>query len=186
MSAAVGLPCASVNFTSFQTPWGLTVTVNKAVLPRFKAACEEASEHPWKPKRIDSYNCRQIRGSSSWSRHAYAAAWDFFDKPYPQPVDVWGPTNSPPASFAAIFEKYGFTWGGHWTRQDWPHIEWSDPIVPELETKGWDEMASEAEIRKVIKEEIESAIAKLAVGKTQAKKGYDSEKVNLKAAIDKK
>lgn len=183
--AIVGPPCATQNFTTYTTPWGLRVTINKAILPRFKAACEDAAKNnAWVPRRIDSYNCRQIRGSTSWSRHAYAVAFDFFDKPYPQPVDVWGSTNSPPGSFAVIFEKYGFTWGGRWTsRPDFPHIEWSDADVPPYETKEWDEMASEAEVRKIVKEEIEAAIAKLAVGKTQAKKGYDSDKVNLKAAI---
>lgn len=54
-----------------------------------------------------------------------------------------------------------------------------------LGAKEFDEMATEAEIRRIIKEEIEAAVAKIAVGKTQAKKGYDSDKVNLKAAIEK-
>lgn len=138
----IGNPCLPVNFASYKTPWGLTVTVHKAVLPRFKKACRKARRHSawrrsigrpgWKPRRIDSYNCRQIRGSSSWSRHAYACAWDFFDRPWPEAVDVWGNKNSPPPWFARIFKRYGFTWGGDWTsRKDYPHIEWSLGYVPD-------------------------------------------------------
>ena len=143
MAGAIGAPCDRDRLTSYKTPWGLTVTVNKAVLPRFKKACEKAhakskwrrrtGRKGWTPRRIDSYNCRQIRGSSAWSRHAYGAAWDFFDKPWPEPVDVWGDGNSPPAWFARVFEQHGFTWGGRWTtRPDYPHVEWRTSTVPPL------------------------------------------------------
>lgn len=81
----------------------------------------------WVPQRIDSYNCRQIRGSSSWSRHAYAAAWDFFatGPTEPPPGGVWKPDNTVPPWFAHHFKKRGFTWGAEWSRADWPHLEWS-------------------------------------------------------------
>lgn len=188
----VGGPCDPDNLTQYATPWGLRVTVNKAILPRFRAACEEAAGHPWKPKRIDSYNCRQIRGSTSWSRHAYACAFDMFDKPYPEPVDVWGNGNSPPPSFAEIFERYGFTWGGRWTgRPDYPHIEWSDSTVPDYEEKDWFDMATEADLKKIVKEAVDDATKDikaelvrqrklLAVGEERA---YEPAKVNIKSAI---
>lgn len=191
MSGSIGSPCSTANYNPYRTPWGLTVTVNKAVAPRFRAACDEAANHPWKPKRIDSYVCRQIRGSSSWSRHAYAAAFDFFDRPYPEPVDVWGTGNSPPASFAAIFKKYGFSWGGDWSgRSDYPHIEWASSTVPPLaERKDWFDMASKSDLRKIVKEVVQNQVPKivekemekqrklLAVGKNRP---YKTENVNLR------
>lgn len=124
-------PCRPSERTTYTTPWGIKVQVNEEVLPRFRKACEKAArEASWKPRRIDSYNCRAIRGSTRYSRHAYAAAWDFFDRPYPQPVDVWGSDNAPTAEFARCFEAYGFTWGARWTsRKDYPHIEWSSNSV---------------------------------------------------------
>ena len=143
MAGVIGSPCDASRLTSYTTPWGLTVTVNKAVERRFREACNKAfnkskwrrrtGRKGWVPKRIDSYNCRQIRGSSSWSRHAYGAAWDFFDRPWPEPVDVWGNDNSPPEWFANCFKQYGFTWGGDWqSRPDFPHLEWSGSSVPSL------------------------------------------------------
>lgn len=139
-------PCTPSELTTYQTPWKknkdeyCVVTINKALLPKFKRACEKAhSKNKWRkrlgrstyyPRRVDSYNCRKIRGSSAWSRHASGAAFDFFNKPYPEPVDVWGNTNSPPEWFANCFKKEGFTWGGDWTgRPDFPHIEWSSSVV---------------------------------------------------------
>ena len=53
--------------------------------------------------------------------------------------------------------------------KDWQIGEWSD-------------MASKAEIRQVVKEEINKAVKKLAVGKSQ--EGWNSDRVNLKAAIE--
>lgn len=48
----------------------------------------------------------------------------------------------------------------------------------------WSDMASEAEIRKIVKEEVREAVKQLAVGKSQ--EGWNSDKVNLKAVLDKK
>ena len=134
VAGSVGAPCKGV-FVSYKTPWGITVTVNKAVLGRFKLACMRAHKYAnWKPKRIDSYNCRQIRGSSSWSRHAYACAWDFFatGPSVPPPGGVWKPTNTFRENFGKCFTDLGFTWGAQWARADWPHIEWSGSTVPEV------------------------------------------------------
>lgn len=161
--ADIGGHCETSRLTSFETPWGLTVTVNKAVLDRFEAACEKAEvknkrraqkgRKTWRPKRIDSYNCRQIRGSSSWSRHAYGCAWDFFDKPYPQSVDVWGPTNAPPAWFRRCFTDLGFTAGASWiSRKDYPHIEWSGSTAEPLpKPKRWLLKATKGEHTREVK-----------------------------------
>lgn len=134
MAGPVGTHCDQSKHVTYKTPWGIYVRVNKAVLPRFKLACKRAYEAGWNPKRIDSYACRSIRGSSSWSRHSYACAWDFFytGPGIPPPGGVWKPTNTFGYKFARCFTDLGFTWGSEWSRPDWPHIEWSSAIVPPL------------------------------------------------------
>lgn len=51
-----------------------------------------------------------------------------------------------------------------------------------IQRKEWDEMATEAEVRKIVKEEIQAAIKKLAVGREQ--NNWNPENVNLKKAIE--
>lgn len=48
----------------------------------------------------------------------------------------------------------------------------------------WFDMASETELRKIVKEEVREAVKQLAVGKAQ--EGWNSDKVNLKAVLEKK
>lgn len=117
------------------TPWGIAVQCHELIAPRFAAACQEAHDTvAWTPQRIDSYNPRPIRDTDGdrleeWSLHSQALAFDFFATPpnVPPPGGVWTPDNGLPADFAAVFERYGFRWGGRWTtRRDVPHIEWAD------------------------------------------------------------
>ena len=134
---AYGYPAAKVLVT---TPWTrpdkqgnpkpITVWVHAAIADRFQKACLSADKHStWKPQRIDSYNDRNIRGSLSKSQHAFALAWDFFDKPFGEPVDVWGAKNAPDIAFVRAFENWGFRAGRRWTgRKDYPHIEWHGPL----------------------------------------------------------
>lgn len=136
MAGQIGAPCQTERLVTVTTPWGVRCTVNKAVKTRFLLACKRADRYSgWNPKRIDSYVCRPIRGSSSWSRHAYGAAWDFFKTPpgVVPPGGVWDPDNTFKNNFAMCFKDLGFTWGGDWrSRPDTPHIEWSGSIVPPL------------------------------------------------------
>lgn len=114
------------------TPWGLKVRTHRLVAARFLAACEVAhGASSWKPKRIDSYANRTVRGSTSVSLHAYALGWDFFNRAYPEPVDVWGPTNAPDRAFRDSFSRLGFAIGADFTRRrDVPHIEWAAGTPP--------------------------------------------------------
>lgn len=119
------------------TPWGLKVRCHRLIAARLVVACRAAAQaSAWKPYRVDSYANRAVRGSTSTSLHAHALALDFFDKPYPLQVDVWGPTNAPDIVFLQVFKGHGFTLGRDFTsRQDWPHIEWAaappvgDPVA---------------------------------------------------------
>lgn len=109
------------------TPWGLRVWCHELLSGRFLAACHLADRvSSWKPRRIDSFNYRPVRGSSSPSLHGFACAWDFFDRPYPEPVDVWGAANAPTRDFREAFKAFGFALGAEFTsRPDVPHIEWA-------------------------------------------------------------
>lgn len=115
-----------VNKHLVTTPWGLTVWCHDIIAPAFLSACKDAAACSWKPHRIDSYNYRNIRGSTAVSMHAYALAWDFFATPpnVPPPGGVWTPDNPVTPEFAACFTRRGFRWGATFTRQDLPHIEW--------------------------------------------------------------
>lgn len=133
--AAYGPP-GKVDTVSYQTPWGRRVLVHRLLKHRFDAACRAAQlASDWWPQRIDDFpprdnsglRRRRIRDGDSWSLHSYGLAFDFFDRPFPEAVDVWGPANAPDEAFGQAFEEYGFTWGARWKRQDWPHIEWAGP-----------------------------------------------------------
>lgn len=127
-----GAACTPRNLVTVNTPWGLRARAHSLVAERFLYACELAAETSgWVPLRIDSYACRQVRGSTATSLHSYALAWDFFNRKYPDGVDVWGPANAPPAPFRAAFKQAGFALGAEFTsRKDYPHIEWADGLPP--------------------------------------------------------
>lgn len=122
-----GLPCSPRVHVVVETPWGIRVRCHRLVADRFLYACRLAvSASEWRPKRIDSYACRAVRGTNTTSLHAYALAWDFFDRPLPEAVDVWGATNAPDPPFRDAFTKAGFVAGATFTsRKDYPHIEWA-------------------------------------------------------------
>lgn len=114
--------------TTVDTPWGIRVQCNSAVVNVFKAACEAANANShWKPKRMDSRAVRRVRGGNSWSLHSWALAWDIFATPpnVSPPGGVWTPHDEMPATFYREFTQRGFTWGGTWQRRDTPHIEWA-------------------------------------------------------------
>lgn len=115
-----------VERTRVLTPWGDHAWVHDLLVPRFTEACARASRESWDPRRIDSYACRNIRGSTNQSLHAWALAWDFFrtDEGVPPPGGVWKPDATFGEDFARHFVHLGFRWGRWFTREDWPHIEW--------------------------------------------------------------
>jgi hypothetical protein len=116
-----------VRYASYQTPWGIKVRVHQLVLPRFKAACARAHrESRWRPRQIGSYVDRPIAGTNTWSLHAWALAWDFFDVPFGAPIDAQGTRNAPDAAFRNAFKAEGFYLGFDFKGNfDAPHIEWA-------------------------------------------------------------
>lgn len=129
-TAQFGAP-GNVDRIVVTTPWGVRTQVHRKIAPLFLEACAEAHRScGWRPQRVDGYNYRVVRGSSSPSLHGWALAWDFFatGPNVPPPGGVWTPANGVPADFARCFTKRGFTWGAVWTRKDVPHIEWAGAL----------------------------------------------------------
>ncbi len=129
---AFGTAC-KIPTTVISTPWqGDRVRVHNLVAPVFVEACVAAyrdAHTRFHPRRIDSYACRNVRGSTSTSLHAWALAWDFFatDEGIAPPGGVWKPEVTVTPEFARHFIHRGFRWGRWFARQDWPHIEWPGP-----------------------------------------------------------
>lgn len=124
-----GSPCDTRNLVLVRTPWGMRCQVHRLIADVFLDACQQAKADvvEWRPKRVDHYACRTIRGASTPSLHAYGLAFDFFATApdVPPPGGVWTPDNGVPAAFARCFTERGFTWGATFTRKDVPHIEWA-------------------------------------------------------------
>lgn len=74
---------------------------------------------------LQTYNKRQIIGSSSWSMHSGPLAMDI--NPAQNPFNTHK-TNIP-ARVREIFKKHGFAWGGDWSRSDPMHMEYQGPPV---------------------------------------------------------
>lgn len=139
-----GEHCTASERVTTVTPWGIKVQVHRQILDVYIAACTAAYARVpwWRPQRIDGFNCRQIRGSTAWSLHAYALAHDYFITApgVPPPGGVWTPDNGVPPEFAECFTELGFTWGATFNRKDVPHIEWAaappDPARPPWRGSG--------------------------------------------------
>lgn len=157
--------CATESeLVTIDTPWyvnsgryagtRIRVRCHRALKSRLKFAFKLASKFSKfgggtgreRVERIDSYNCRPIRGSETLSWHGKGAALDIFATPpeVPPPGGVWTPDNTYGKAFARCFTDLGFTWGANWTREDRPHIQWTPSIVPPL---TWEE-------RKLVKKNI--------------------------------
>lgn len=123
-----GPPGDRARLAAYRTPWGITVSVNRVILPQFKAACDKAASVGWRPQRIDNYVVRNIAGTSTPSLHGYGLAFDFFatGPGVVPPGGVYTPQNAVTPAFAACFIEQGFFWGRNFRRRpDVPHIEWA-------------------------------------------------------------
>ena len=133
---AFGNPGDAGEVRLVRTPWYLPggkehiqVWVHRHIEEVLLHSMAHAVRPAWTPQRIDSYNPRKIRGSTNWSLHSWGLAFDFFATPpgVPPPGGVWKPHDHVTHEFAEAFEMHGFSWGRHWEREDWPHIEWAGP-----------------------------------------------------------
>lgn len=173
------------DYVTIVTPWGMKVVAHRLIAALFLEACREAYEEVpwWRPKRIDSYANRPIRGSSSPSMHAYALAWDFFitGPNVPPPGGVWTPDNPVPPEFAECFTRRGFRWGAQFSRVDLPHIEWPNglpdytatPARPAPPSGQEDDLPYSAEeLKAIVKAAAVEAVAEVL--KTEGISGVDA------------
>lgn len=80
---------------------------------RFVESC--AGGYAWRPQR----------GSSKLSMHSLGAAVDFDARrnPLGRHPDLTALGTQPGFGVVRIFERHGWTWGGHWARPDAMHFQ---------------------------------------------------------------
>jgi hypothetical protein len=106
------------------------MTCNKALFPQLEAALQEviaqglaAKIHPG--EYAGCYYPRFIAGTHSLSNHAFGLAFDIN-----VPGNGRGTVGEMDRGVVAIFEKWGFTWGGRWHYTDPMHFEMNQIVHP--------------------------------------------------------
>jgi hypothetical protein len=106
------------------------VTCNRALMPQLKAALDDVLQqgladriHPG--EYAGCYYPRFIAGTSSLSNHAFGLALDLN-----VPGNQRGTVGQMDRGVVAIFERWGFTWGGRWHYTDPMHFEMNRIVHP--------------------------------------------------------
>ncbi|WP_166389281.1 M15 family metallopeptidase [Nocardioides ochotonae] len=114
-----------------QVPILGTMTCNRAIFPQLRAALEEvvasglAGEiHP--EEYAGCYYPRFIAGSTTLSNHSFGLAFDIN-----VPGNQRGTAGELHRGVVAIFEKWGFAWGGDWRWTDPMHFELARLVDPD-------------------------------------------------------
>jgi hypothetical protein len=107
-----------------------SVTCNKALFPQLKGALAEVQSrglagkiHPG--EYAGCYYPRFIAGTHALSNHAFGLALDLN-----VPGNQRGTAGQMDRTVVAIFEKWGFTWGGSWHYTDPMHFEMNRIVHP--------------------------------------------------------
>ncbi len=111
-----------------------SVTCNKVVFPQLKAALQDIHEqglddkiHP--EQFAGCYYPRFIAGTSTLSNHAFGLALDINAV-----ENQRGTVGLIDRGVVAVFEKWGFTWGGDWRYTDPMHFELNSIRTPTPES----------------------------------------------------
>jgi hypothetical protein len=106
------------------------VTCNKLLFPQLRAALQEVVTqhladriHP--DQYAGCYNARFIAGTTKLSNHSFGLALDLN-----VPENQRGTVGQMDRAVVAIFQKWGFTWGGDWHYTDPMHFEMNALIHP--------------------------------------------------------
>ena len=106
------------------------VTCNKLIFPQLRAALEDVVAqgladqiHPG--EYAGCYNPRFIAGSTTLSNHAFGLALDLN-----VPGNQRGTVGEIDRGVVAIFQHWGFTWGGDWRYTDPMHFEMNHLVQP--------------------------------------------------------
>jgi hypothetical protein len=120
----------SSHITTEAVPILGNVTCNRALFPQLKGALAEVVSrgltdkiHPG--EYAGCYYPRFIAGTHSLSNHAFGLALDIN-----VPGNQRGTVGQMDRSVVAIFEKWGFTWGGRWHYTDPMHFEMNRIVHP--------------------------------------------------------
>ena len=123
----------------------LKITSVNGVDKRLAAVSAELDEHPeWKDylKSAGSFYWRSVRGSNRLSAHSFGIAidlntkysnyWQWDCKCTSENVDLIY-KNKIPYEIVAVFEKYGFIWGGKWYHYDTMHFEYRPELLLDID-----------------------------------------------------
>jgi hypothetical protein len=105
-----------------------SITCNTAVFPQLKAALADVVAQGLAPTIQSTAGCyypRFIAGTHSISNHAFGLAIDIN-----APENGRGTAGQMDRSVVAIFERWGFTWGGRWQFTDPMHFEMNRIVHP--------------------------------------------------------
>lgn len=120
------------------------------------------------------YSCRAISGSNNPSNHSWGLAVDINapSNPYTSPL-----VTDMPSWMPDLWNEYGFRWGGDYSgSKDAMHYEFMESVaaaadytsrarsaglgggsvVPPQPPKDWFEMATEADLRRIVSEELDA------------------------------
>jgi hypothetical protein len=104
------------------------VTCNRMLMPQLKAALAEVVQEGLASTIHSTAGCyypRFIAGTSSLSNHAFGLAIDIN-----APENGRGTAGAMNRQVVAIFERWGFTWGGVWHYTDPMHFEMNKIVTP--------------------------------------------------------
>ena len=108
---------------------------------QLRKVADELSQHPDLIRYMPSagtFNWRKVRGANRQSAHSYGIAidintefsnyWLWTNKNSGE-LDTLRYENRIPHEIVAIFERYGFIWGGYWYHYDTMHFEYRPEIL---------------------------------------------------------
>lgn len=103
---------------------GLSFTVNKLVAPNFVGFINALIKIGYRPRQVQSYNNRNIAGTSTKSTHAFGASIDIDPDTNPQFTNGKAGRHGLPNGVSALARSYGLGWGGDFnTSKDYMHFE---------------------------------------------------------------
>jgi hypothetical protein len=111
------------HITTVTVPILGNVTCNKLIFPQLKAALRDVlaqglADKIHRSEYAGCYYPRFIAGSTTLSNHAFGLALDLN-----VPGNQRGTVGEMDRAVVAIFERFGFTWGGRWRYTDPMHFE---------------------------------------------------------------
>ncbi len=122
---------------------GQTLRISKVngVDKQLKKLSDELDQHPeWKKylSGPSTVNWRVVAGTNRLSPHSYGMTIDMgvsfsnywkWDHPKASETDAIDYRNRFPLEMVAVFEKYGFIWGGRWYHYDNMHFEYRPELL---------------------------------------------------------